>query len=183
MNKGRFFDEFSPRSENSWRKVSLRLLVFEISLRTDSSRLLVIEFVYSSCKQHEMLLNVFPTFFTKTETLNIWDLTQQLRPRDLYLVEINSQMIGIVFNINFSTPLLNQTQQRTCLECFQTLSIEKCVPCLFVLNRYANRQHPYRWLLCRYHYTHVCLEIFILHNLSIYIFKRRASERVQYFRI
>ena len=47
----------------------------------------------------------------------------QLQPRDMDLVEINSQMIGIVFNINFSTPLLNQTEQRTRLECFQTLSI------------------------------------------------------------
>ena len=26
-----------------------------------------------------------------------------MQPRDMYLVEINSQMIGIVFNINFST--------------------------------------------------------------------------------
>ena len=60
--------------------------------------------------------------------------------------KINSQMIGLVFSINFSTPLLNQTEQRTCLECFQTLSIEKCVPCLFVLNPCANRQHPHRWL-------------------------------------
>ena len=93
----------------------------------------------------------------------------------MYLVEINSQMIGIIFNINFSTPLLNQTEQRTCLECFQTFSIEKCVPCLFVLNRYANRQHPYRWLLSRYHYTHVCLEIFILHNLYIYIKRELQS--------
>ena len=93
----------------------------------------------------------------------------------MYLVEINSQMIGIVLNINFSTPLLNQTEQRTCFECFQTLSIEKCVPCLFVLNRYANRQHPYRWLLSRYHYTHVCLEIFILHNIYIYIKRELQS--------
>ena len=45
----------------------------------------------------------------------------------MYLVEINSQMIGIVFNINFSTLFLNQTEQWTCLECFQTLSIEKRV--------------------------------------------------------
>ena len=95
----------------------------------------------------------------------------------MYLMEINSQMIGIVFNINFSTPLLNQTEQRTCLECFQTLSIKKCVPGLFIFNCYANRQHPYRWLLSRYHYTHVCLEIFII---CIYIKKTRAWERVQY---
>ena len=93
----------------------------------------------------------------------------------MYLVEINSQMIGIVFNINFSTPLLNQTEQRTCLECFQTFSIEKCVPCLFVLNRYANRQHPYRWLLSRYHYTHVCLEIFIIYKY-IYIYINRELQ-------
>ena len=91
----------------------------------------------------------------------------------MYLVEINSQMIGIIFNINFSTPLLNQTEQRTCLECFQTFSIEKCVPCLFVLNRYANRQHPYRWLLSRYHYTHVCLEILIIY---IYIHIKRELQ-------
>ena len=41
---------------------------------------------------------------------------------------------------------------------------------LIVLSRYANRQHPYHWLLSRYHYTYVCLEIFILHNLYIYIY-------------
>ena len=45
----------------------------------------------------------------------------------MYLVEINSQMIGIIFNINFSTPLLNQTEQRMCFKCFQTSSIEQCV--------------------------------------------------------
>ena len=84
-------------------------------------------------------------------------------------------MIGIIFNINFRTPLLNQTEQRTCLECFQTFSIEKCVPCLFVLNRYANRQHPYRWLLSRYHYTHVCLEIFIIY-IYIYIYIKRELQ-------
>ena len=38
-------------------------------------------------------------------------------------------MIGIVFNINFSTPLLNQTEQRMCFKCFQTSSIEQCVSC------------------------------------------------------
>ena len=61
--------------------------------------------------------------FDQCATTKVNQDEYQLQPRDMDLVEINSQMIGIVFNINFSTPLLNQTEQRTCLECFQTLSI------------------------------------------------------------
>ena len=56
LNKGRFFVEFSPQSETSRRKVSLRSLVFEISLRTDNRLSRVIKFVYYSCKQHEIYI-------------------------------------------------------------------------------------------------------------------------------
>ena len=38
------------------------ILMFEVLLRTDNSLLRVIKFVYYSCKQHEIFLNVFPTF-------------------------------------------------------------------------------------------------------------------------
>ena len=69
----------------------------------------------------------------------------------MYLLEINSQMIGIVFNINFSTPLFNQTEERTCLECFQTLSIEKCVPYFFCSQSLCNIHITDCSMLSRYH--------------------------------
>ena len=94
---------------------------------------------------------------------------EQFRPRDMYFMEINSQMIAIVFNINLSTTLFNQTEQRTSLVCFQTFSIGKNVPCLFVFDPCANRHHPYRWLQHAFQISqhHVCSEIFILHNKTL----------------
>ena len=111
----------------------------------------------------------------------------------MYLVKINSQMIGIVLNINFSTPLLNQTEQRTCFECFQTLSIEKCVPCLFVLNRYTQIDSIHvadcypdiiiPMFVWKYLFFTIYIYIHIYIYIYVYIYKTRASERVQYFSI
>ena len=78
---GRFFVEFSWRSENSRWKASFRSIVFKISLWTivnrgdyvwtDNRLLGVIKFVYTSCNEHGISPNVFPNFsFTKTRYEN-----------------------------------------------------------------------------------------------------------------
>ena len=76
---GRFFVEFSSRSENSRWKASFRSIVFEVSLWTDNRLLGVIKFVYTSCNEHGISPNVFPTFHSPRHgmrtTLYIWHQT------------------------------------------------------------------------------------------------------------
>ena len=89
-------------------------------------------------------------------------------------------MIAIVFKINLSTTLFNQTEQRMSLVCFQTFSIGKNVPCLFVFDPCANRHHPYRWLQHAFQISqhHVCSEIFILHNKTLNTNWRRLKTTI-----
>ena len=98
----------------------------------------------------------------------------------MYFMEINSQMIAIVFKINLSTTLFNQTEQRMSLVCFQTFSIGKNVPRLFVFDPCANRHHPYRWLQHAFQISqhHVCSEIFILHNKTLNTNWRRLKTKI-----
>ena len=66
------------------------------------------------------------------------------------------------------------------LVCFQTFSIGKNVPSLFVFDPCANRHHLYRWLQHAFQISqhHVCLEIFILHNKTLNTNWRRLKTTI-----
>ena len=99
-NKGRFFVEFSPRSENSRRKVSVRSLGLEISLRTNNRLPRVIMFVYLSSQQHGIFLNVFPTFFShhNKDTYYLRLNTVDKRTKQQKVITSDSRNLPLILN-------------------------------------------------------------------------------------